>query len=52
MIKLSGKSLEPVFDKLPQGDVKESQADVTHAKKLIGWTYETNLENGLKNFFF
>ncbi len=52
MIKLSGKSLEPIFDKLPQGDVKESQADVTLAKKLIGWTYETSLENGLKNFFF
>ncbi len=52
MIKLSEKSLEPVYDELPPGDVKESQADVTLAKKLIGWTYETNLENGLKNFFF
>ena len=52
MIKLSGKSLELLYDELPQGDVKESQADVTLAKKLIGWTYETNLENGLKNFFF
>jgi len=52
MIKLSGKSLEPIFDKLPQGDVKESQADVILAKKLIGWTYETSLENGLKKFFF
>jgi len=52
MIKLSRKSLEPIFDKLPQGDVKESQADVTLAKKLIGWTSETSLENGLKNFFF
>jgi len=52
MIKLSEKSLEPVFDELPPGDVKESQADVTLAKKLIGWTYETSLENGLKNFFF
>ncbi len=52
MIKLSGKLLEPIYDELPQGDVKESQADVTLAKKLIGWTYETNLENGLKNFFF
>jgi len=52
MIKLSGKLLEPIYDELPQGDVKESQADVTLAKKLIGWTYETSLENGLKNFFF
>jgi len=52
MIKLSGKSLEPIFDKLPQGDVKESQADVTLAKKLIGWMHETSLESGLKKFFF
>jgi len=52
MIKLSGKSLEPIFDKLPQGDIKESQADVSLAKELIGWTYETSLENGLKKFFF
>jgi len=52
MIRLSGKSLEPDFDKLPQGDIKESQADVSLAKELIGWRYETSLENGLKKFFF
>ncbi|MCV0430365.1 NAD-dependent epimerase/dehydratase family protein [Nitrosopumilus sp.] len=52
MIKLSGKSLEIKFLKLPEGDVKESQADVNLSKKLINWTYETPLEQGLKNFFF
>jgi len=52
MIKLSGKSLELIFDILPEGDVKESQADIRLAKELIGWTPETSLENGLKNFFF
>ena len=52
MIKLSGKSLKPIFDKLPDGDVKESQADVTLAKEMINWSYETNLEEGLKKFFF
>ena len=52
MIKLSGKSLETKFDELPQGDIKESQADVNLAKKMINWSYKTSLENGLKNFFF
>ena len=52
MIKLSGKSLQPDFDDLPEGDVKESQADVSLAEKLIDWSYETNLEDGLKKFFF
>ena len=52
MVNLSGKSLEIKFDKLPEGDIKESQADVSLAKKMINWSYETTLEDGLENFFF
>ena len=52
MINLSGKKLEIKFDELPQGDVKESLADASLAKKLIGWNYETSLKDGLKKFFF
>ena len=52
MIKLSGKSLTPIFQESLEGDIKESQADVTHTKESIGWSYETELENGLKKFFF
>jgi UDP-glucose 4-epimerase len=52
MINLSGKKLEIKYDELPQGDVKESLADVSLAKKLIGWNYETSLKDGLKKFFF
>ena len=52
MIKLSGKPLETKFDKLPQGDIKESQADVRIAKKMINWSYEISLQDGLENFFF
>jgi UDP-glucose 4-epimerase len=52
MIKISGKSLVPIHGNLPEGDVKESQADVHLAKQLINWTFETNLEDGLKEFFF
>ncbi|MCH7647267.1 MAG: NAD-dependent epimerase/dehydratase family protein [Thaumarchaeota archaeon] len=52
MIKLSNKTLKPIFTDLPEGDVKASQADVNLAKKLIGWEYETSLEVGLQKFFF
>jgi nucleoside-diphosphate-sugar epimerase len=52
MINLSGKKLEIKFDELPQGDVKDSLADASLAKKLIGWNYETSLKDGLKKFFF
>ncbi len=51
MIKISGKDLELVFDKLPEGDVKNSQADVTLAKKLLGWKHITKLEEGLSTLF-
>jgi len=52
MIDLSGKTLEISYDDLPLGDVKESLADVSLAKRLINWNYETPLKSGLKKFFF
>lgn len=52
MIKLSGKSFVPIPGNLPEGDVKESQADIHLAKQLINWMFETKLEDGLKKFFF
>jgi len=51
MIKISGKDLEPIFDKLPEGDVKSSQADITSIKKIIGWEYITKFEEGLSTLF-
>ena len=52
MIELSGKQLELTFDNLPEGDIKSSLAEISYAKKLINWNYETSLKNGLKNSFF
>ena len=52
MIELSGKKMEINYDDLPLGDVKDSLADVSLAKKLINWRYETSLKNGLEKFFF
>lgn len=51
MIKISGKKIEPIFDKLPDGDVKNSQADVTLTKKMLDWEYVTKLEEGLGTLF-
>jgi len=51
MIKLSEKSLAPIHSNLPEGDVKDSQADIHLAKQLINWMFETNLTDGLKKFF-
>ena len=47
-----GKSLEIKYDKLPQGDVKESLANVSLVKKLIDWNYDISLKDGLKKYFF
>ena len=52
MIKLSNKDLKPTFDSLPPGDILKSQANTNLAKNSIGWSYETDLESGLKKFFF
>jgi len=52
MIRLSGKSLPAEFGKLPKGDIIKSQADVSLAKKMINWSSETDLEDGLRDFFF
>jgi len=51
MIKISKKDLEPIFDKLPEGDVESSQADITLAKKILGWEYSTKLKDGLGTLF-
>lgn len=51
MIRLSGKSLKPVYNKLPDGDVKLSQADISSVKKTFSWKPKITLEEGLSKFF-
>lgn len=51
MIRLSGKSLKPVYNKLPDGDVKLSQADISLVKKAFSWEPKITLEEGLSKFF-
>ena len=51
MIKISNKNLNPLFDTLPEGDVKISQANTTLATNSFNWTSLTNLEDGLSTLF-
>lgn len=49
MIELSGYSLEPLFKKPVSGDIKQSQADISLANKLLNWKPKITLREGLKN---
>ena len=51
MIKLSGLSLEPIYEKAREGDIEKSQADISLAKKLLGWEPKTTLQEGLEKIF-
>ncbi len=51
MIRLSGLSLEPIFEKAREGDIERSQADISLAKKLLDWEPKITLEEGLEKIF-
>jgi nucleoside-diphosphate-sugar epimerase len=43
-----GKSIKAAHDAPQKGDVRDSQADISRAKTLIGWTPKVNLDTGLR----
>lgn len=47
IIKASGLDMKPIHEKPLQGDVKESQADISLAEKMIGWSPEMKLDKWL-----
>ena len=51
MIRLSGLSLEPIYEKAREGDIEKSQADTSLAKDLIKWIPKITLKEGLKKIF-
>ena len=51
MIKMSGLDLKPTYKETRKGDIKKSYADISKAKKLLGWNPKTDLETGLKKIF-
>ncbi|MGB6462873.1 MAG: GDP-mannose 4,6-dehydratase [Nitrosotalea sp.] len=50
-IKHSKKNLKPIFQKEQKGNVRASQADISLAKRLLGWQPETKLEEWIQNIF-
>ncbi|MDE1817917.1 MAG: NAD-dependent epimerase/dehydratase family protein [Thaumarchaeota archaeon] len=47
MIDIADLRLKPIYDKTLEGDVRESLADISLAKKLLGWEPEMKLKNWL-----
>ena len=45
---LLGKKVTPNFQPARVGDVRESLADITLARSLLGFEPQTNLETGLR----
>jgi dTDP-glucose 4,6-dehydratase len=48
VLKVIGSQSEIVFEALPMDDPQTRQPDITRAKEILGWTPETDLEEGLR----
>jgi nucleoside-diphosphate-sugar epimerase len=48
MNRIVGTQIEPIYKEERTGDVRDSQADVTKAKRLLGYTPIVSLEEGLR----
>jgi UDP-N-acetylglucosamine 4-epimerase len=48
IIKIVGADVEPEFGKSRPGDVRDSQADSTRARDVLGWRPAVTFEDGLK----
>ena len=49
--QITGKPLEAKYDPPREGDIRDSQADVSQAKKFLGYEPQVSLEEGLKLTF-
>jgi nucleoside-diphosphate-sugar epimerase len=46
--EILGKNIKPIYTDPRPGDVKHSLADITAAKKLLGFKPTVDFKNGLK----
>jgi nucleoside-diphosphate-sugar epimerase len=49
MNTIVGTNLRPIYKEARKGDVKHSQADISKAKRLLGYTPTVTLEEGLRH---
>jgi UDP-glucose 4-epimerase len=45
--RILGKDIRPKFDAARPGDVRDSQADISKAEKLLGWKPKVNFADGV-----
>ncbi len=50
MMRLFNVNKEVIYDDLPEGDVRKSQADISLITSKTNWTPRTTIEEGLKQF--
>jgi nucleoside-diphosphate-sugar epimerase len=48
MNRIVGTEIEPIYKEERAGDVRDSQADITNARRLLGYTPIVSLEEGLR----
>jgi dTDP-glucose 4,6-dehydratase len=48
VLKVTGSKSEIVFEALPMDDPQIRQPDITRAQEILGWSPETDLEEGLR----
>ena len=46
--KIFRSNVEPIYKEARQGDVRDSQADISKAEKLLGYKPVVGLEEGLR----
>ena len=46
--KIAGRNIAPKFDPPRPGDIKDSQADITKAGKLLGWKPRVEFQEGIE----
>ena len=49
MNKIVGTDIQPIYKESRAGDVRDSQADITKARTLLGYTPLVGLEDGLRH---
>jgi nucleoside-diphosphate-sugar epimerase len=49
--QISGKPLKPRYDSPRDGDIRDSQADISHARAVLGYEPTVSLDEGLQRTF-
>jgi len=51
LAKISGAQLEVKYDPPREGDIRDSQADITQARELLGYDPQVGFEEGIRRTF-